>query len=70
MQSSSFLKFLKFKMRGNAVDRGMKGVWYLPCAGITQIRFDGFDLSPDFIGTPRETLKFCPKISEDFFEKM
>jgi hypothetical protein len=30
----------------------------LPCAGITLIRFYGFDLSPGHLaGTPRETLK-------------
>jgi hypothetical protein len=30
----------------------------LPCAGITLIRFNGFDLSPgQMAGTPRETLK-------------
>jgi hypothetical protein len=32
-------------MRGNAVNRGeMKDVLHLPCAGITLIRFDGFNL--------------------------
>jgi hypothetical protein len=34
-------------MKGNAVNRGeTKDVLHLPCAGITLIRFDGFDLSP------------------------
>jgi hypothetical protein len=58
----------------------MKDVLHLPCAGITLIRFDGFDLSlalnlpncfPAGSGVrhPGETLKFCRKIKERIFSK-
>lgn len=49
---------------------GMKGVYHLPCAGITLIRFYGFDLRLlPLQKTPRETLKFCCEIKEEFFCK-
>jgi hypothetical protein len=49
---------------------GMKDVWHLPCAGITLIRFYGFDLSPQAFGerTPRGNAEIlAAKLRENFF---
>jgi hypothetical protein len=49
---------------------GMKGFWHLPCAGITQIRFDGFDLSlirPMAESNTPGNAEVLSKIKEDLF---
>lgn len=54
-------------MRGNAENRRKKDRCHLPCAGITLIRFYGFDLSRIIIKMnqhPGKTLKFWYKINE------